>query len=165
MVQSRISTTIDSQIKTKIQEKTDRDFNDLLEEKCREVLEHQSDEGETALTYTFDWRPFTPQQKELAKFVMANCSDPKTKEDLVKQANRRGIYSTKEYVKNALERLASSDLPIVKEGEGSSSKFQSGKVQCEGHLMKVSTLLEDDEPGLKLGQCPTCGKVFEGLVR
>jgi len=166
-----LTTTVDQELKSKVQEKTDRNINQLVEEKFRQVLEEQGEEGETVLTYTFDWRPFTPQQRKVALFALKQLKgahEVMKKKEIVTQAKNRSFYSSDGYAKSAVDKLVLSEIPVetVKNPEtiGPQTKLHSVEIQCTNHTVDAASLMKNNEHTDR-GECHICGHVFEGLQR
>jgi len=166
MARVQVTTTMDHKLKNKIQEKTNYSLSEVMERGCEEVLDDLDlSEVETDI-YSFNWRSFTRKQRKFAEWVMKEASDATSQSDLVQDAvDKKGLYSKKDFAKNALDQAVNSDLPIIRKR----GKVQVDKVQCQCGLMKVSTLFKtgkDGQTGFGVkGECFQCGHVFEGLQK
>jgi len=158
-MKARVSTTLPEDLKKRVKEEPDLKFNELLEEKCREVLEERSGPD----PYSFDFEPLTNNQRHLAKHIIMQFSDGGTRSDVVSESREHGIISHVNYIKSGLDEIVSSDLPVEQDGEGLDAEVRSTCVQCDGHTVRASAVLRSGQGHGEKGECPTCGHVFDGI--
>jgi len=155
MTRIPLTTTIDHELKQKIENQTDYNFSELLQQKSREVLDMETEEDKTKDNiHSFDFSGLTDRQSRMAKFLMKHTNDPVKKQELIAEALRQNLYSSKQYCIDAVERVLSTDLPVVE----MNGMIQADLIQCDGHKLRSHAVFSEKP---EEGVCHVCGHRFD----
>jgi len=85
---------------------------------------------------------------------MKHTNDAVKKQELIAEALRQNLYSSKQYCIDAVEQILLTDLPVVEEN----GMVQADLIQCDGHKLRSHAVFSEKP---EEGTCHVCGHKFD----